>query len=293
MSIPTPSAFDALWDYDHPQATEERFRELLPELTATGNLDATLQLLTQIARAQGLQGRFTDAQATLNQVQAQLSEATPEAQVRLHLERGRAANSAGQPAAACDSFRAAYALANALHRDFYTIDALHMLAIADAPERQMDWNQQALTLAQQSSDPRAANWQASLYNNLGWGYFDANDYAQALANFEQALRCREQRGQVRETLIARWCIARTLRALGRTAEALQRQQEIRAAWLAAGEEPDGYGSEEIAENLWEMGQGEAARPYFAEAYARFAANGTLADQPERLARIKERANLAE
>ncbi len=278
--------FDALWDYDKPQATEARFHDLLPQMEATGDLDATLQLRTQIARAQGLQGRFAEARATLDQVEPLLTAATPVARMRYLLERGRVENSSGQPVAACVWFQEAHALAQAQRDDGSAIDALHMLAIADAPERQMAWNQQAMMLAQQSPDPRAARWRGSLANNIGWGYFDAGDYAQALSSFTDALRFREGQGQTRAILVARWCIARTLRALGRATEALALQREIRAAWLAAGEEPDGYGSEEIGECLLALGDAAAARPFFAEAYMRFTANATLADQPERLARIR-------
>lgn len=293
MTTPASPDFDALWDYDHPEATETRFRDLLPQMEAAGDLDMTLQLLTQIARAQGLQQRYADAQATLDQVRMRLTAPTPVAQIRYFLEQGRVYNSSGRPEEARGWFHDAFTAANAQQQDFYGIDALHMLAIADVPERALDWNLQAVALAQQSSDLRAVNWQGSLYNNIGWSYFDEGEYSQALTSFEQALQWREQQGKVRPVLIARWCVARTLRALGRPEDALQMQRDIRAAWLAAGEEPDGYGSEEIAECLAALDRADDARPYFAAAYARFAANGTLSDQPERLARIKQLGNVAD
>ena len=276
---------DDLWDYAHPAETEVRFEELLPRWEAAGKLDETLQLLTQLARSQGLQGHFARATATLNEVQNRLTAATTVAEIRYFLERGRVCNSAGDAQAACAWFHQASAAASARHLDFYTIDALHMLAIADAPATHLAWNRQALSIAEQAEEPRAANWQGSLCNNLGWTYFDAGDYSQALACFERALHVRIQQGKTRETLIARWCVARTLRALGRSAEALRMQRDIRAAWLAAKEEPDGYGTEEIAECLLALGRAEEARPYFASAYALFTKNGTLADQPGRLERL--------
>jgi tetratricopeptide (TPR) repeat protein len=293
MTQPASLDIDALWDYGQPAATEARFTEHVADLEASGELDPLLQLLTQIARAQGLQGHFTEANATLAQVQTRLTPDTPVAETRYLLERGRVLNSSGQPAQACDWFHRAYDLASAHHQDFYAIDALHMLAIADAPETQLAWNQQALAIARQATEPRAANWQGSLYNNLGWTYFEAEDFPQALSNFEQALQFRTKQGKTRETLIARWCVARTLRAMGRTEDALQMQQDIRAAWLAAGEVPDGYGTEEIAECLLTLGRPDEAQPYFASAYALFTKNGTLADQPERLQRLKQLGNVTE
>ncbi|MFN8565329.1 MAG: hypothetical protein U0703_27730 [Anaerolineae bacterium] len=44
--------FDALWDYDHPAETEKTFRALLAQTDGARRFE----LLTQIARAQGLQG---------------------------------------------------------------------------------------------------------------------------------------------------------------------------------------------------------------------------------------------
>jgi hypothetical protein len=48
--------FDALWNYDRPAESERAFRDLLP--LATGNPAYEPELLTQIARAQGLQRQF-------------------------------------------------------------------------------------------------------------------------------------------------------------------------------------------------------------------------------------------
>lgn len=56
--------FDALWDYEDLAATEETFRALLPQMTPGS--PEHVQLLTQIARAQGLQGHVVEAQATLD-----------------------------------------------------------------------------------------------------------------------------------------------------------------------------------------------------------------------------------
>ena len=44
--------FDSLWDYAHPDQTEAKFRETLSQIPE--NNPAYLELLTQIARTQGL-----------------------------------------------------------------------------------------------------------------------------------------------------------------------------------------------------------------------------------------------
>ena len=114
---------DSLWDYDDPASSEARFRAALANATS----DRRLELLTQIARAQGLQGRFDDAHRTLDEVEPALSPAPLRLHVRYLLERGRVFNSAGEAARA----RALFADALALAADdpaeaFYAIDAAHM-----------------------------------------------------------------------------------------------------------------------------------------------------------------------
>lgn len=203
------------------------------------------------------------------------------------LERGRVCHAAGDPHTACGWFQQAYDAATAQQDDAFAIDALHMLGIADVPSARLGWNQQALRLAEQSQQPRAISWQGALLDTCGWFTFEQGDYPLALEYFEQAQTVREQQGEVRATLVARWCVARALRALGRVEEALGKQGEIRAAWLGAGLTPDGYGTEEIAECLLALGRRDEARPYFASAYVLFTARGTLVDQPERLARIRQ------
>src|SRR5919108_567957 len=87
--------FDALWDYGRPGETEARFRQLLPQIAPQADQHA--ELLTQIARAQGLQRRFADAHQTLDAVQGLLPGVPSRVTIRYLLERGRVFNSARQP----------------------------------------------------------------------------------------------------------------------------------------------------------------------------------------------------
>ncbi|HVU12168.1 MAG TPA: tetratricopeptide repeat protein [Phototrophicaceae bacterium] len=179
-----PADFDALWDYDHADQTEHAFRDLLPQLEG----DLAAQLLTQIARAQGLQGQFEQGHATLDQAEQQITSATQTARVRLLLERGRLFNSAGQPDQARPLFERAWELGQQIGEIGYAVDAGHMLGILEAPA--LDWSLKTAALAESSSDPRARRWLGSLYNNIGWTYHDRGDDALALATFERALALR-------------------------------------------------------------------------------------------------------
>jgi tetratricopeptide (TPR) repeat protein len=198
-------------------------------------------LLTQVARALGLAGCHSDADALL----AELPTDTPEVRVRVLLERGRVLNSSGDPAGARPLFDAAVEAATEAGLDFLAIDALHMAAIVAEPSEQDALNRHALALASAAADPRARQWRASLLNNMGWAAFDRGALDEALSLFEDAVVEREAQGKPGELLVARWCMARTLREMGRGPEALAIQRELTAAHRAAGTS-DPYVDEEIA-----------------------------------------------
>jgi tetratricopeptide (TPR) repeat protein len=258
--------FDALWNYDDPTATEQQFRALLPRAEQGDDRSYHAQLLTQIARAQGLQHKFADAHATLDAAQALLAPELSVAGIRYLLERGRVFNSSQQVEQAQPLFQQAWEQAQVAQQDFYAIDAAHMLAIIAAPEQQLAWNLHALALAAQSQQPRARTWMGSLYNNIGWAHHEAGRYEQALDFFQQALREREAAGHADQIRIARWCIARAQRSLGQFEAALATQRELLAELELAGEK-DGYVFEELAENLLALNQPTAAQTYFALAHA--------------------------
>ena len=89
--------FDDLWDYEDPAGTEPKFRELLPRAEAAGNRSLVLQIRTQLARTLGLQKRWDEAHAELDDVERSLPEAPDVVRVRYLLERGRVFRSSGDP----------------------------------------------------------------------------------------------------------------------------------------------------------------------------------------------------
>jgi tetratricopeptide (TPR) repeat protein len=101
MHAPDP-AHD-LWDFDDPVASEARFREAAAQALSP----AREVLLSQVARALGLQQRYDEAHAVLDG----LGEPLPEVGVRRLLERGRLLRSAGEPEASRPAFAEAVALA--------------------------------------------------------------------------------------------------------------------------------------------------------------------------------------
>jgi tetratricopeptide (TPR) repeat protein len=281
--------FDTLWNYDDPATTEQRFRVMLPYAEQSADRSYYVQLLTQIARAEGLQRKFTEAHATLDIAQALLGPGLGTARIRHLLERGRVFNSAAQAEQAWPLFLEAFELARAEQHDFYAVDAAHMLAIIAAPEQKQEWNLRAVALAEQSAQPRARTWLGSLYNNIGWTYYETGRYEDALDMFQKALYEREAAGRASEIRIARWCVARALRSSGRFEAALAMQRQLLGELESTGE-ADGYVFEEIAENLLALNQAEAAQPCFALAYAELSQDAWLAEsEPARIERLKQLA----
>jgi tetratricopeptide (TPR) repeat protein len=280
--------FDALWDYNHPDTTEMRFREILPLAEAAGDESYKAQLLTQIARTQGLQMRFTDAHKTLDGVAGMLTDDLEVARIRYLLERGRVYNSSGMADSARPLFLKAWETGLQAKQDFYAVDAAHMMAIIEPPEEQLVWAAKAMEVAEASPDERAKGWLGSLYNNTGWTYHDMGDYDKALELFEKALAWNREHGNEERVRIARWTVARAYRSLGKVEEALEAQKELEREILEQGLETDGYVFEEIAECLLLLGRKEEAKPYFAKAYESLSQDQWLvANQADRLERLKD------
>ncbi len=277
--------FDALWGYSDPHKTETKFREILLQIPESN--PAYLELLTQIARSQGLQQKFDKAHQTLDQVERRLGDYASRAKIRFYLERGRVFNSAGHPDEARPFFEQALDMAKKLSEDFSAVDALHMLAIVAPSASSLDLNLLAVQFAESSDQEKARGWLGSLYNNTGWSYHELDDFESALDMFQKAEAVRRLKGSVNEIRIAQWCVARTLRSLNRIEEALSKQLTLKAEYEAAGES-DGYVFEELGECLLALDRAQEAQPYFAKAHEILSQDTWLAEkEPARLARLRE------
>jgi len=131
----------------------------------------------------------------------------------MQLEKGRLNNSSGKRDDAQPYFLKALELARQEHLDFYAVDAAHMLGIVSEGQESIQWNKLALQLAADSMFKRAQDWKGSLLNNLGWTYFNMGDFDAALTTFDSALDFQKEVGDPIRIRLARWTVARCLRAL--------------------------------------------------------------------------------
>jgi tetratricopeptide (TPR) repeat protein len=209
---------DRLWNFDDPQESEARFRAALAE----GNYDddERAELTTQLGRAIGLQGRFEEADALLDSIDGE----EPTVAVRVLLERGRVLSSSGHAAMAVPLFEQAAELADHLSEDFLAVDALHMLAIADAAHAE-SWTRSALEYASTVHDPLTKRWMVALHNNLGHILLDAGRSAEAMVEFQLAEQWAERVGTPLQQQSARAAIReceKSLVASGGSGERMDR-----------------------------------------------------------------------
>jgi len=285
-------AFDGFWNFEDPAGSEAKFRELLPKAEESGDRGYLAELLTQIARTQGLQQEFSDALTTLDRADALIGPEMKTARVRSLLERGRVFNSSGKPETSLSFFNDALRLAQDAGLEFYAVDAAHMLGIAAKDNESLKWNAEAIKLAEAAQDPKARRWLGSLYNNTGWTYFDMGRYEEALATFQTALEFRKKDGTIVQTGIARWSIGKILRHLGRVEEALQIQLELLDQPGRKGNDAEGYTREEIGECLLLLNRQAEATPQFARAWELLHNDPWLRqDEPKRLERLKRLGEL--
>ena len=179
-----PDRLRPLWDFDDLETTEARLRAQLERETGD---EGRAEVLTQLARVKSLSDDFDGCEQLLHEAEPLAGDGI--ARVRIDLERGRKLRSSGDGGGAAPVFERAFARAHELGEFWFAGDAAHMVAISDG-SKMLDWTERGLALA--DAEPDAAYWAGPLLNNLGWHYYDAGDYAQALDVFQRALEVRKR-----------------------------------------------------------------------------------------------------
>ena len=274
-----------LWDFDDLDGTETRLRRQLEDETTD---PGRAEVLTQLARVEGLRGEFARGDSLVDEA-AGLGGGDEVAGARIDLERGRLRRSSGDEASARPLFESAYASALAARQYFMAADAAHMVALV-AVDRDgfVDWTRRGIELAE-AHEP-AAYWAGPLLNNLGWEYYEAGELEPALDAFERALNVRARDPENGDGLsLARYAVGKTLRGLGRADAAIPLLEQA-VLWATCEGRPDGWFHEELALELADLGRAHEARDQ-----ARLAvpllleADPSFADDSDRLAHLRELA----
>ena len=279
----------ALWDFDDLGVSQERLSaQLAQETTDAGRAE----VLTQLARVHGLRDDFDDGERLIGEAEA-LAGSDPTARARVDLERGRLRRSSGNVPAALPLFETAFETALGAGQIYIAVDAAHMAALA-APGREgfVAWTKRGIELAE-DAEPGVRYWLGPLLNNLGWEYFEAGEYEEALAAFRRALEEREGNPANAPGIeLAKYAVAKTLRHLGRPAEAAPLLEQGSDSADARGA-PDGWFQEELAETYAALERETDARAHAKAALLLLAeADSTFTPDSERAVRLRELAGEA-
>src|SRR5262245_10683378 len=202
----------ALLDITDLDATKERLQAALAgETTDAGRAE----VVTQLARVEMWRGRLDNAHALLDQAK-ELAGNDGAANARILLERGRVVRRSDGDAVAVPLLGQAFEAALAAGQYFMAADAAHACALAGAMVARTG---RGLEVA--DTYEAAAYWRGTLLINLGEWQWERGAYEVSLATFQAALEARER--ETRNPFLtehARHGLARTLRSLGRSSEAV-------------------------------------------------------------------------
>ena len=95
------------FDYDDPKGSESRLLALANQAVAAHDITSLAEILTQVARAQALQGHLDEASQTLDRAAA-LSTESVRPRIRILIERGRLLRRQGHLDTARVNFEKAY-----------------------------------------------------------------------------------------------------------------------------------------------------------------------------------------
>jgi tetratricopeptide (TPR) repeat protein len=270
---------DGFWNFDDLTQTETIIKEQL-DAEKMANSTRLVELLTQLARVQGLLGKLTDAGATLllaNDLLGKHHEGGPlRAKIRFLIEQGRFFGLSMNSHQSLAYFAKAWELASPSDQTFFIIEAAVMLSVSQPPKYQNEWLQRALKMAEEATDNDSKLWLSQLYTMAGWHSFDFRKYDEALDNFQKALAQPYSEKEKSKLQRIKWAVGRTLRALNRLEESLEMQRALQAELEAEGK-INGHVILEIGECLQLLKRYSEAKPCFESAYKELSLNGWYSD----------------
>ena len=262
-----------LWDFDDLDLSERR---LTAQLDREADDAGRAEVLTQLARVEGLRGAFDRCGELLDEA-GRVGAGSAVVGVRLALERGRLLRSSGDATAAYPLFVTAFESGVASGEHYLAGDAAHMAALAAADDEGFRaWTTRGIELGER--EPAASYWRGPLLNNLGWALHERGDHDEALSAFERALAVRQENPSEDYAVeIARYAVAVALRTLGRPAEAAV-EAERAVAWSLSSGRRDPYFHEELAEDYAALGREQDAAKHARQALEFFSLDATPAQR---------------
>jgi len=284
---------DQLWNPADVLASEAVFNGLLPDAHKLTGKDRSflIELLSLIGRSEAFQMKFSQAASSLEKAETLLNEQNSNylvsARIRWLIEKGRFYILKKTPSQARGLFSEAWTLAINSGEDYFAVEIAQLMATSEPEKAQQEWIVRSLEIAENSSNQKTKEWLGGLYTGYGWKLFDLRQYEKSLEIFQKALQNFKARGPSRGAFVAQWAIGKTLRALGKTEEALSVQKALLAE-LGIGGVRDGRLYEELAECLQTLHRTTEAQLYFELAYRELSNEEWVKDnQSLKLKRLKD------
>lgn len=228
VSLPAAGQADArlsaLFDYDRPEESEAALAGLANAASSCGNRELAAASLAQVARAQGIQNKLAEAQATLAKAAALATSARTA--IKIQLEQGRIARRNNEPEQARKLLTAAFERAKAEKLDALATDAAHMLALLEPDKTYLLWTERGLAIAEGSKDPVARRWVGNLAYNAGVRLSESGDHQAAALMFARSLAARRIENDAELVAAAELAFSAELAQLGRFEEAQAIQQRL-------------------------------------------------------------------
>ncbi|OQW50409.1 MAG: hypothetical protein A4S09_01045 [Proteobacteria bacterium SG_bin7] len=222
--------FDGLWNSMDLSLVETQLREKLSQTETQNDRKRAISLLTYLARVLSFNSFFKEAAATLDQARQILvtGPSFKPFEVRVLIEEGRHHSLSGNIRNAQNCFALAMNLASETHQDYFVVEASFLLSLVVPAKDQNQWLRQALKVAQNTESSDTKFWLPHIYLASGWHAFDFRAFVEAHKFFELARDCEVLPSSRFDSDAGVWAIARVLRALGRTVEALRIQEGLLA-----------------------------------------------------------------
>lgn len=226
-SLPSEAQSDshlsALFDYDRPAESEQALMKLASTALSCGNREMAAASFAQAARAQAIQGKLVEAQATLSR--AGPLAGTSRTRIKILLEQGRIARRKQRPDQARALLTKAFELAKREMQDALAADAAHMLALLEPDASYLKWTERGLAIAEGSQDPVARRWVGNLVHNAGIRLSESGEHRDAALMFARSLAARQIENDPELVAGTELALSTELAKLGRhdEAEAIQRR----------------------------------------------------------------------
>lgn len=237
-----PPSFDYIWQaLEDPADIEAALQSTYDDNHDQLTRSFLAQLLTQIARARGMQDKLREAQAALDKAKWESSDKV--AVIRMEVETARLRRVQGKDVEATTLLKKVYETAEGAPLDYFKADAAHILYLVEpdkGPKDAKTWEDAVLKIARDSVNVKTRRWAAVVLTDQGWKIFNEGRAIEALPLFEEALEIRKaaftysyNRHDGQPLLktkqayrVARWNLARVLREVGRYERAYKLQKEL-------------------------------------------------------------------